>query len=154
MFGKLQCETTIRSDHVPVRAKKNACPLGNMQKPERVQIAKKSNMCKKTRGKRTICKNRKKSQKDAKRAFLLHGPVSHKNPCSETNSVSVFGNFWVLLAVFSPRDPENRVRGEILHILVVGELRGMVLKRFYETCAKIVFAKYSLHLQYDLFLFF
>ena len=24
----------------------------------------------------------------------------------------------------------------------------MVLKRFYETCAKIVFAKYSLHLQY------
>ena len=52
------------------------------------------------------------------------------------------------LSVFSPRDPENRVRGEILHILVVGELRGMVLKRFYETCAKIVFAKYSLHLQY------
>ena len=53
-----------------------------------------------------------------------------------------------VLGVFSPWDPENRVRGEILHILVVGELRGMVLKRFYETCAKIVFAKYSLHLQY------
>ena len=28
--------------------------------------------------------------------------------------------------VFSRWDPENRVRGEILRILVVGELRGMV----------------------------
>ena len=37
-----------------------------------------------------------------------------------------------VLGVFSPRDPENRVQGEILHILVVGELRGMVLKRLYD----------------------
>ncbi len=40
------------------------------------------------------------------------------------------------LSVFSPRDLENRVRLLILHILVVGELQGMVLKRFYEHCAK------------------
>ena len=39
--------------------------------------------------------------------------------------IFVFCMFWVLLAVFSPRGPENRVRGELLHILVVGELRGM-----------------------------
>ena len=31
----------------------------------------------------------------------------------------------VLLAVCSPQDLENRVRGELLHILVVGELQGM-----------------------------
>ena len=34
-----------------------------------------------------------------------------------------------ILGVFSPWDPENRVRGAILHILVVGELRGMVLNQ-------------------------
>ena len=32
--------------------------------------------------------------------------------------------FWSLLGVCCPGDPENRVRGAILHILVVGELRA------------------------------
>ena len=40
------------------------------------------------------------------------------------------------LAVFSPRDLGNRVRDEILRILVLGELQRMISKRFYETCAK------------------
>ena len=37
---------------------------------------------------------------------------------------------------FSPRDPENRVRGEILHILGVGELRGMFFSILFGSCAK------------------
>ena len=41
-----------------------------------------------------------------------------------------------MLVVFSRRDPENRVRGEILRILVVGELRGMSFKPFYANLRK------------------
>ena len=39
--------------------------------------------------------------------------------------------FCSLLGVFSPGDPENRIRGTILRVLVVGELRGMTSKLFY-----------------------
>ena len=40
--------------------------------------------------------------------------------------------FRSLLGCCSPGDPENRIRGAILHILVVGELRGMIFKLFYD----------------------
>ena len=40
-------------------------------------------------------------------------------------------DFWSLLGGFSPGDPENRIRGAILRILVVGELREMTFKQFY-----------------------
>ena len=40
-------------------------------------------------------------------------------------------DFWFLLGGFSPGDPENRIRGAILRILVVGELRGVTFKLFY-----------------------
>ena len=36
----------------------------------------------------------------------------------------------------SPGDPENRIRGAILRILVVGELRGMTSKLFYAKLRK------------------
>ena len=45
-------------------------------------------------------------------------------------------DFWSLLGGFSPGDPENRIRGAILRILVVGELRGMTLKLFYAKLRK------------------
>ena len=47
--------------------------------------------------------------------------------------------FFVLpiLPVFSLRDPEHRVRGEIMHMLVVGELRGMISKVFMTCFRKI-----------------
>ena len=44
--------------------------------------------------------------------------------------------FWSLLGGFSPGDPENRIRGAILRILVVGELRGMTFKLFYAKLRK------------------
>ena len=40
--------------------------------------------------------------------------------------------FRSLLGGCSPGDPENRIRGAILRILVVGELRGMIFKLFYD----------------------
>ena len=45
-------------------------------------------------------------------------------------------DFWSLLGGFSPGDPENRIRGAILRILVVGELRGMTFKLFYAKLRK------------------
>ena len=56
--------------------------------------------------------------------------------CREFNfwifSIFVFCDFGGLGAVFSHRDYENRVRGDRPHILVVGELRGMSFKPFYD----------------------
>ena len=45
-------------------------------------------------------------------------------------------DFWSLLGGFSPGDPENRIRGAILRILVVGELRGMTFKLFFRFLRK------------------
>ena len=47
-------------------------------------------------------------------------------------SIFVFYDFGGLGAVFSHRDYEHRVRGDRPHILVVGELRGMSFKPFYD----------------------
>ena len=47
----------------------------------------------------------------------------------------IFGPCW---GGVSPGDPENRTRGAILRILVVGELRGMTFKLFYAKLRKHV----------------
>ncbi len=44
--------------------------------------------------------------------------------------------FLSLFGGFSPGDPENRMRGAILRILVVGEPRGMTFKLFYAKLRK------------------
>ena len=45
----------------------------------------------------------------------------------QKRSKLTFGPCWG----FSPGGPENRIRGAILRILLVGELRGMTFKLFY-----------------------
>ena len=44
----------------------------------------------------------------------------------------VFSDFRGLEGVSSPRDPENRVRDGLLHILAIGEVRGMIVMLLFE----------------------
>ena len=44
-------------------------------------------------------------------------------------------DFRRFFGISGPRDPENRVRHQILRILVVGELRGMSFSDLMQNCA-------------------